>query len=57
MAVQELKQQVVLLLTDYLQGANGTDRKPPIYLSVQVVKYYLEDRLDLCIDRQKRDGY
>ncbi len=56
MATDELKRQMVLLPTDYLQGANGTDWKPPLYLSVQVVKD-LEDRPDLCVDLQKRDGY
>ncbi len=56
MAVEELKWQMVLLPTDYLQGANGTDWKPPIYLSVWVVKY-LEDRPDLCVNMQKRDRY
>ncbi len=56
MAVEELKKQMVLLPTDYLQGANGTDQKPPLYLSVQVIKY-LEDRPDFCINMQKRDWY
>ncbi len=55
MVVEELKKQMVLLLTDYLQGANGTDQKLLLYLSVWVIKY-LEDRPDLCIDMQKRDG-
>ncbi len=33
-AIEEIKRQMVLLLTDHLQGTNGTDRKPPIYISV-----------------------
>ncbi len=56
MAIDELKKQMVLLPTDYLKGANGTDWKPALYVSVQVVKY-LPDRQDLCIDAQKRDRY
>ncbi len=56
MAIEEIKWQMVLLPTDYLQGANRTVRKPPLYLSVRVVKY-LADRPDLCVDEQKREGY
>ncbi len=52
MVVEELKKQMVLLLTDYLQGANGTDRKLLLYVSVQVIKY-LEDRL-ICVSTCRR---
>ncbi len=53
-AIKELKRQMVLLLADYVQGANGTNRKLPLYLSVRVVKF-LPDRWDLCIDECKKD--
>ncbi len=53
-AIKELKRQMVLLPADYIQGANGTDRKPLLYLSVRVIKF-LPDRWDLCIDEQKKD--
>ncbi len=54
MAIDELKRQMVFLLTDYLKGANGTDRKPALYISVRVIKY-MPDKLALFIDSQKRD--
>ncbi len=56
LAIDELRRQMVLLPTDYLRGANGTNRKLAPYISVRVVKY-LPDRQDLCIDLQKRDGH
>ncbi len=34
MAIDELKKQMVLLLTDYLKGANGTAQKWALYISV-----------------------
>ncbi len=34
MAIEELGRQMVLLPTDNLRGANGTDRKPALYVSV-----------------------
>ncbi len=55
MAIEGLKRQMVLLPADYVQGTNGTDRKPPLYLSVRVVKF-LSNRWDLCIDDRKKDG-
>ncbi len=44
----------MLLLADYIQGTNRTDWKPPLYLSVRVIKF-LPDRRDLCIDEWKKD--
>ncbi|MCP4537822.1 MAG: hypothetical protein GY832_11820, partial [Chloroflexi bacterium] len=44
-----------MLPTDYLQGANGTNRKPALYLMVRVVKY-VKDWEDLFVDTNKRDG-
>ncbi len=55
MVIGDLKREMMLLLTDYLQGANGTNRKPALYLTVRVVKY-LKDREDLFVDTDKRDG-
>ncbi len=55
MAIEELKWQMVLLPADYVQGANGTDQKPLLYVSVRVIKF-LPDRQDLCIDEWKKDG-
>ncbi len=46
---------MVLLLADYAKGANGTDQKPPLYLSVRVIKF-LPDRRDLCINEWKKEG-
>ncbi len=46
---------MVLLPGDYLKGANGTDRKPPLYLAVKVIKY-LPDEQGLCVDESKKEG-
>ncbi len=54
-AIEEIKWQTVLLLMDYLQGANGTDQKLALYVSVRVIKF-LPDRQDLCINEWKKDG-
>ncbi|MCP4535513.1 MAG: hypothetical protein GY832_00030, partial [Chloroflexi bacterium] len=41
---------------DYLRGANGTDRKLALYVSVRVVKF-LPDRPKLFIDSSKKASY
>ncbi len=46
---------MVLLPADYAKGANGTDRKPPLYVTVRVIKF-LPDRRDLCTDERKKEG-
>ncbi len=55
-AVDYLKRQMVLLPPDYLHGANGTDQKPVLYVTVRVVKF-LPDKPKLFIDEQKKEGY
>ncbi len=47
---------MVLLPPNYLWGANGTDRKPALYVTVRVVKY-LPDKPNLFINSQKREGH
>ncbi len=54
--VGDLKREMVLLPTDYLQGANGTDQKPALYVTMRVVKY-LKDKEELFVDVNKWDGY
>ncbi|MCP4543152.1 MAG: hypothetical protein GY832_39060, partial [Chloroflexi bacterium] len=50
-----LRKEMVLLPPDYLQGTNGTNRKPALYVTVRVVKY-LEEYQDLFIDVDKEEG-
>ncbi len=51
----DLKWEMQLLPPDYLHGANRTDRKPALYVTVRVFKF-LESEEDLFVDTQKRDG-
>ncbi len=55
-AVDDLKRQMILLLPDYLRGANGTDWKPALYITVRVIKY-LPDKPKLFMDPHKKEGH
>ncbi|MCP4543888.1 MAG: hypothetical protein GY832_42785, partial [Chloroflexi bacterium] len=54
--VDDLKREMVLLPPDYLRGANGSDWKPALYLTVRVVKFLL-DRQKLFVDQSKAPAY
>ncbi len=45
----------MFLPSDYLRGANGTDWKPALYVTVRVAKF-LADKEELFVDTNKRDG-
>ncbi len=53
--VGDLQKEMVMLPTDYVQGANGTDRKPALYVTVRVVKF-LPDREVMFVDLNKVEG-
>ncbi len=47
---------MVLLPGDNDKGADGTSRKPPLYVTVKVIKFLL-DHPNLCINERKTGGY